>query len=142
MSDPVVSIKDVPAMAVVGLRKRIPMAQIGPLFGEVMGKLRSRPAGPPMTLYHDPEYDPNAVDVEVLVPVAGSGEQVLPAARVACATHVGPYDNFGKTYEALFAWVTEKGYQCTGPCREIYLVGPESGRSPAEYVTEAQIPIG
>jgi DNA-binding transcriptional MerR regulator len=142
MSEPAVIIKEVPAMNVVGVRRRIHLRAFSELMGEAAAKLRSRPAGPPLSLYHDPEFDPESVDVEVAFPVETGGEKVLPAVRVACATHVGPYDEVGRTYEALFAWLNSKGHTCTGPVREVYLVTLQDGKAPSEYVTEVQAPIG
>lgn len=136
-----VTVKEVPSMQVVGVRRRAPIGQNGQLIGEAYAKLRQSPAGRPMTLYHELEYDPDGMDMEVLVPVAAEGEQALPAVTVAAATHVGPYEQIGDTYEPFFAWLSEQGYQIAGPLREIYLIGPDSGKPTAEYVTEVQAPI-
>lgn len=142
MTEPAVTIKEVPSMNVVGVRRRIPMQAFSDLMGEAAAKLRTRPAGPPLSLYYDPEFDPESVDVEVLFPVEGQGEKVLPAAKVAAATHVGPYHEVGRTYASLFAWLNSQGYTCTGPVREVYLVTMADGKAPGEYVTELQAPIG
>ena len=135
-------VKEVPAIQVVGVRKTIVIREVGSLFKEAGRKLRSRPAGPPMSLYYCPEFDPEHVDVEVLFPVTARGERMLPAAKVAAVTHVGPYEALSQTYAAIFAWVNQQGHTPAGPPREVYLVGPDSSKSPEEYVTEIQIPIG
>jgi effector-binding domain-containing protein len=137
-----VGVKQVPAMEVVSVRKTIPLAGIGELFGEAFRKLRARPAGPPVAIYHDPEFDPEKADIEVAVPVAARGTGTLPAAEVAFVTHVGPYSKFGEVYQALTDWLQANGRQMSGPPREIYLVGPESKRPESEYVTEVQFPVG
>lgn len=105
-------------------------------------KLRSRPAGPPIGLYYDPEFDPENVDVEVVFPVTARGERILPGAKAASVIHAGPYDTISKTYAAIFAWLNQHGHSPVGPSREVYLVGPESKKPPEEYVTEIQVPIG
>ena len=142
MSDPTVTIKEIAALPVISVRRRISTRQHGAMFAELCEKLRGEPAGPPITLYHDPEFDPESCDTEVAIPVTEGAEQVLPPVKVACATHIGPYEEEGKTYAALVAWVAEHGYSFTGPCRDVYLLGPGQGKPAAEYVTEIQIPIG
>lgn len=137
-----VMLKEVPAMDVVSVRRRAAIGENGQLVSEAYAKLRQPPAGRPMTLYHEMEYDPEGMDMEVVLPVAaGHNDQTLPAVTVASATHVGPYQQLGQTYEPLFAWVNEHGYRIAGPLREIYLIAMDSGRPEAEYVTELQIPV-
>ena len=36
------------------------------------------------------------------------------------ATHVGPYQNLGRTHRAIVAWSRENGHPLTGVCWEIY----------------------
>lgn len=64
-------------------------------------------------------------------------EQILQARRILFFR-----DNLGESYAALFGWVNQQGLKLAGPVREVYLVGPESGKAPQEYVTEHQAPIG
>ncbi|HEY3364435.1 MAG TPA: GyrI-like domain-containing protein [Symbiobacteriaceae bacterium] len=142
MTNPTVTIKDVPALEVVGIRKTIAIRDIGNLLEEAARKLRSRPAGPPICLYHTQEFDPEAIDVEALFPVTARGNQTLPAVKVAAITHLGKYEDISQTYSVLFEWVNQHGYSLTGPTREHYIIGPESNRPPEEYVTEVQAPIG
>ena len=136
-----VVVKDVPEMQVVGVRKVIAVRDIGTLFGEAGRQLRSKPAGPPMAIYHDKEWNPEKADIEVVFPVTVRGHQTLPATKVASVTHLGAYEDFGPTYAAIFGWMSREGYVVAYPPREIYLVGPESGRKPEEYATEIQVPI-
>jgi effector-binding domain-containing protein len=136
-----ITLKDLPAMEVVGIRRRIPTRLIGALITEAAQLLRSQPMGPTMCLYHDPVMDPNAIDVEAVFPVAVGGTRTLPPVKVVAVTHTGPYETVGQAYQALFAWLNEQGHQLAGPARELYLVGPDSGKLPAEYVTEVQLPI-
>lgn len=142
MTESVVTIKDVPAMSVISARRRIAMRQFGELVEAACALIRTKPSGPPVALYHDAEFDPEAADVEFAIPLEDGGDHIVPGAKVACMTHVGPFDQVGRTYAALYAWVTEHGYKRIGPDREVYMIGPESGRPAAEYVTELQIPIG
>ncbi len=136
-----VTLKDLPEVQVVGVRKTIPIGEIGGLFGQAARQMRSRPAGPPMTLYYDQDFDPEKADVEVLFPVVARGQRTLPATKVVSTVHVGPYDRISGSYAAIFDWVNRNGWRQAGPPREIYLVGPESKKRPEEYATEIQIPV-
>jgi effector-binding domain-containing protein len=104
--------------------------------------------GPPLALYHGPEFDEEDVDVEWCVPlerpVVGKGRMQggeLPAATVAFTLHTGAYDAVGPVYAAIQAWMQERGHESAGPAREIYLVGPGAVADPAAYRTEIQWPI-
>ena len=58
---------------------------------------------------------------------AGSGRVTLeevPAARVACTVHAGPYHEISPAYEALMAAITAEGLSPGGAPREIYLNDP------------------
>jgi effector-binding domain-containing protein len=60
---------------------------------------------------------------------------------MACVVHEGSYERIGETYDHLMAWVEANGYRPSGPVREVYLRGPESGGDPSGYVTEIQLPV-
>ena len=153
MSTQEVALKQIPAQAVAAVRDVIPTYRdIGQLFGEVfayLGRHRITPAGPPIGIYHDPEFREQDVDVEVAVPVTGSipeGERLkgreLPAVEeMACIIHQGSYETIGGTYGQLMAWIEATGYRMAGPVREVYVQGPESGDDPSTYVTEIQLPV-
>ena len=80
-------------------------------------------AGPPVTLYHDPEWIEDAVDLELVVPVGGGVEHLetpagrimkpgeVPGGQVAVAVHVGPYETIHETYQALGTWIEEHDYK-------------------------------
>jgi effector-binding domain-containing protein len=154
MSDQV-CVKQQAEQPVLGIRTHTPIATIGEVmgrcFGQMFGYLAEigvRPAGPPLAIYHDPEFKEDDVDVEVCVPVerrvAGRGEMrgsVLSAGPVAATLHAGPYHEVGPAYCALVAWIQEHGHECAGPPREIYLVGPGQAADPAEYRTEILWPL-
>ncbi len=148
-----VVLKKVEPQTVAAIREVIPTySDVSQLYGQLfahLGQHKARPAGPPLAIYHDPEYRERDVDVEAAVPVAGpvvGSERVvvreLPGVeRMACAVHQGSYESIGAAYNALMAWIESNGYRITGPCREVYPQGPESGRDPASYVTEVQFPV-
>lgn len=145
--------KQVDAMTVAGCRGiAANYSSVGPLFEELFGALGRHhlaPAGPPMGIYFDEEYKEKDVDVEAAVPIAGGSLPAegavrvheLPATLVASVMRKGPYDDFTPAYQALMEWIAANGYRIAGPNRELYLVGPEAGVPPGEYLTEIQFPV-
>ena len=126
--------------------------------GEMLGKAAMavmqkgiHPVSPPMTIFHDPEFKPNDLDVETVLPVDKAvtesipldddhelSVRVLEAIEAATIIHKGSYDDFPQTYATLGTWIENNGYQVAGPPREIYLSPP----SEEEFaVTEIQYPI-
>jgi effector-binding domain-containing protein len=105
--------------------------------------------GPPVALYHDPEFKEADADVEVAFPLwkdvktDGEFKMVdLPGSdSMASVTYKGPYDKIGEAYSALIRWVEKNNYHLVGPTREIYLTDPAKTK-PSDYVTEVQAPVG
>lgn len=141
---------------VLSTRMRARLADLGDAgpraFGELiahLGRAQAQPVGPLFALYHGPEFDEEAVDVEWCVPVdrpvSGQGHmggRELPGGTVAYTLHAGPYDALGPAaYAALQSWMQEHGHESDGPPREVYLVGTCQAREPAAYRTELQWPI-
>jgi len=153
MSTQEVALKKTPAQQVAAVRDIVPTySHIGDLLDEIFahfGQHKVGPAGPPIGIYYDEEYREKDVDIEAAVPVSGAvtdGERVksreLPAIeQMACIVHAGSYDVIGGTYGQLMKWVEANGYHLSGPTREVYLQGPESGDDPSAYVTEIQVPV-
>jgi effector-binding domain-containing protein len=148
-----VSMQDVPDQPIVSIRGRLAQSDlpafIGRSFGELYGHLRLlgvKPGGEPFVIYH--EFGPNEVDAEVCTPVAGpmkaSGRitsRVLPAATVAQALHIGPYEDLHVAYAAVTHWVGGHGLEAAGPVRERYLDGPGDGVPPWAYRTIVEQPV-
>jgi effector-binding domain-containing protein len=148
--------REIAAQQVLSIRTRARLVNLGDegarAFGEMiahLGRAQAEPAGPVFALYHGPEFDEEAVDVEWCVPVdrpvSGQGHmsgRELPGGTVAWTLHAGPYDAVGPSaYAALQSWMQEHGHESDGPPREVYLVGPCQAREPAAYRTELQWPI-
>lgn len=150
-----VQIKEVAPYQIAGLREVVAnYGSVGPLYQELFATLAQHgvaPAGPAMGIFHDEEYMERDVDVEIAIPViegtlpADSRVKLhtLPAVQVAAVVHQGPYElaGFEAAYQALMDWIAGNGYHIVGPNREIYLRGPETGLSPADFLTEMQFPV-
>jgi effector-binding domain-containing protein len=67
----------------------------------------------------------------------------LPAGRCISLLHKGPYEQLSRSYEKALAYVNQKGYQLSAPCREVYLKGPGMifRGNPKNYLTEIQLMI-
>ena len=147
--------KELADQPVLGVRFKTSMASIGEDIGKgyeavftCIGKSGAQPVGPPFAIYYDMELKEEDIDMEACVPVSslmeGEGNvtgRSLPGGKVASTLHAGPYEEFGEAYQALMLWINENGYRPAGPCREVYLVGPQMVDNPADYRTEVIFPI-
>ncbi len=150
-----VLVKPVQPCQVAGIRDTIAgYGDIGSLVGELRSYLQGRasapdPHSPYLAIYYDAEYLDRGADVEVAVPIerrlrgkARVTVHELPgSAAVASLVHQGSYDRITDAYRALMAWTQANGYRGSGPNREIYLQGFESGPDPSRFVTELQLPV-
>ena len=149
-----VEVKEVPESHVVWLGTQTPIQQMGKTMGRVFGEIFRylgpkgiNPTGPPVAVYYSsPDSDP--VDFEVCVPVpsgvTGEGKvkaKTLPGGRMASLIYVGPYREIGFAYSILTQWIEKSEYSPAGPCREVYLKGPQETSNPEEYRTEILKPI-
>ncbi|MBD3404967.1 MAG: MerR family transcriptional regulator [Candidatus Lokiarchaeota archaeon] len=150
------SIKQVPDIRVVALRKTAPIQQIAPMIGRIMQEIY-RPenqrnmvsiVGPIMFLHHGKEFTPENADFEIAVPITGRVTidaedlqiRTIPEAGVATTTYRGPYPEIGQGYARLHEFVIENGYEITGPLMELYLNSPQEV-APEQLMTEIQLPI-
>lgn len=149
-----VEVKEVPDSHVVWVRTQTPIQQMGQTMGRVFGEIFRylgpkgiNPTGPPVAVYYSsPDSEP--VDFEVCVPVPAGvtgGEKVkvktLTGGTMASLLYVGSYRDIGSAYSVLMRWIEKNGYRPTGPCREVYLKGPQETSNPEEYRTEILKPI-
>lgn len=146
-------IKEFEVLRGIGCRDRLPVSEFGGFIGDVMGGVMMNgfvPTAPPLSIYHDPEFDPEAVDITFMVPTLGEPRGTTPAGRdlvgievpageMAVVVHVGPYDTIHESYQALGAWFSSEGRQGSGPAYEIYLTAPDD---PGDPVTEIRMLIG
>lgn len=55
----------------------------------------------------------------------------MPGGEFATVMHVGPYEQLGLAYHALYAWAQEHGHEARGLVREIYVNDPANVRPEA-----------
>jgi DNA-binding transcriptional MerR regulator len=155
MPEQEVVVKSVPEVRGLGMRAKVAgPAGIAEVFGDGfagLGRAGAGLAGPPLVVYHDPEFSPESIDMEVVYPVAPGvkgplatpagrtlGARTVPGGEVAVLLHVGPYETLGESYQALAGWIGQHGYRVSGPPREIYLTAPAD---PGPPVTEIRFPV-
>jgi effector-binding domain-containing protein len=151
-----VTISNVAAQLVVGMRKRGTYAQIRPMMlmlRDYVTAAGARIVGPPAFICH--ETPKNVVranlqrnaDVEVVIPISMPVEEVeeitcyeLAGGPMAVIVHKGPYEGTAQAYKKLFAWIAENHKKVAGPTREVYLNDPKTV-PPEELLTEIYAPV-
>ena len=137
-------------LLIAGARMKGKYSECGKGFAKLGRAVGRYACGKPMNLYYDGEYRENDADMEPCFPVkpaakasAGISIRELPGGRCVALLHRGPYDELGRSYEKVFAYIEEKGYKTVLPSREIYLKGPGMilRGNPKKYLTEIQILI-
>jgi AraC family transcriptional regulator len=153
-----ISIVDVPAQWVLGMRRKGRYTQIAPMIMAICqytADHRIPVIAPPVYLWHERTVENamqaranGAADVEVVIPVGknvkGAGEiqcYELDGGPMATIMHTGPYEECSPTYEKLFAWLEQQGRTITGPIREVYLNDPREVPK-EEILTQIFAPVG
>lgn len=149
-----VQVRRLPEQLVVAARCVTSLERLPGAFGATLGRLEqhlhehgSERRGPTIALYHGEEFDPEAVDLEVAVPVAtwtrvaaGITVRTLGAQDAACTVHSGPYEGIHAAYRSLAGWAARHGHELGTPAREVYLVGPDRA-APEGWRTEVVWPL-
>jgi DNA-binding transcriptional MerR regulator/effector-binding domain-containing protein len=118
-------------------------------------RLRIRPVGPEITIYHAEEYRETDLDVEAAVVVgegdigpAGAGASLefrtAPGADLAAALiYEGPFAEIVPAVLELLRWVGTHQHAPAGSLRELHLSGPAhvDGKPVESAVVELQLPI-
>ena len=122
--------------------KELPQV-LGKSYGDIMAVMKKRkafPAGAPFVIYRNSDME--ALEIEIGFPIMtavdGEGEvksSVLPGGQCAISRHKGPYDSIDKTYNAITAFIKEKGREPTGVCYEVYLNDPKK-KKPEKLKTD------
>src|SRR6266436_5914820 len=121
--------KTLPPMKVAAVRMHAPYKDCCHGFSKIGKAFWRQISGPALLLCYDTEYREIA-NYEACMPVK-SGQSKgdievrdLPGGRCVALLHKGPYEVLNRSYERVRAYVNEKGYNVTLPCREVYLKGP------------------
>lgn len=156
-----VLLRDAPAIEVYSVRERVPHlgAPMQALFEEaesIVAAAQARSHASPFTIFHDPDYREQDVDVEVCIPVkpgAKLNTQLLPRCEAtASLTYQGPYEQTPLAYSMLLDWMSRSGMRLAGPLREVYhrygadqigysLPSAVLTNNSADFVTELQAPV-
>jgi effector-binding domain-containing protein len=140
---------------IVSCRTYTSLSRIGDAIGQAftriyshIGKNPVRPAGPCFTLYHDEEFDPENIDIEIGVPVSESIEDTggiisreLHGGWFLCTIHSGPYDTLNDFYRELGSYIAKHEVETVGSSREVYIVGCDKVKDSADYRTEIQLQV-
>lgn len=151
-----VVLKTIETQHVLSIREIIPTpSDVGTLLGEAFMAISAQgiqPISAPLAIFHDEEFKPADLDVEIALPVdttikqnveLNGGRMLTPHdlkgfSLAACIIHNGTFDTIPDTYSAIAQWISSSGYRFAGPSREAYLTAPDTeGKS----VTEIQYPV-
>lgn len=110
---------------------------------ELIGRSGLDFAGPPFARHRPLDTEFSEFEVEAGFPVdrpaEGAGDVIassLPESEVAVVTYLGPYDGMRPAYDAIEAWIFDRGGQPEGPAWEIYYTDPNEEPDPGKWRTE------
>lgn len=141
--------KELETILIAGYRMRGKYQDVGQGISRLYKKLGPQINGKAMTLYYDSEYKEADADFEPCFPVRkgkdedGISVRELKGGKCVSLIHQGTYETLGDSYQKIFNYLREKGYQTLLPTREIYIKGPGwiFKGNPNNYLTEIQILI-
>lgn len=148
-----IEIKEQPERHYVGIRKVIPVEQIGealrPLYEQVYAYVQHAGGqinGGALAIYHNPpstEFDVEcAVPLEDELPPSGDiNAGVLPAGKIAVATYRGSYDGLKQAWEDYGKEAMARGLNLSMPGWEEYVVSMDSESDPSKFVTLIVCPL-
>ncbi|MBD3404968.1 MAG: hypothetical protein GF411_02395 [Candidatus Lokiarchaeota archaeon] len=129
---------------------------IGPAMGQIFGEISKsenarsgvHPAGPPMYIDLNTEFDPENMQFEIAVPVSKEPKiqgdleyHIITGGKVVSMMCYGPYSDLCKDiYGQVFAFAKKRGLKIVGPLRELYHNNPQEV-APEELQTELQLPV-
>ncbi len=137
-------------MLIAGIRTRGSYSETGQLLSRLGRSIGRHIRGKPLNLYYDSEHKETDADFESCFPVAKSARPAegisireLAGGRCVSLVHRGPYEELGRSYENVFAYINERGLKALVPSREIYLKGPGMifQGNPRKYLTEIQVMV-
>lgn len=150
-----VDVVAVPEQAVVSVRERSPLTDIGrriQRLRELVAQAGLTPAGPPMARFYEDDATSPRLDYDVALPVElgddGSvpdelGEahgELIPLHHALQAVHTGAHDAMEDAWRAVQEAREALGYTPSGPVTEVYVRARGDGVEPAHFVTEVRLP--
>jgi len=155
MSEP--KLRAIPEQTVIAIEHIGSYDEIGKVYQELSEWAKDngvRVVGKGLTIFHSPpnEFDARTARFEVCLQIEGSVKsagrvkvKLLPAAKVFCYRHTGPYAQIPARYTECLAWISAQGLEIVGPPREIYIRRPKGAvatdTEAAKLVTEIQFPV-
>ncbi len=144
-----VEVIDLPEILVCGIRFKGRYGDVGPYFGKLYRACGRQARGKPYNLYYDGEYKAEGADIEVAVEVKASFDaegvtcHALPGGKAVTLVHRGPYEKLSRSYQKLFEFINDKGFEPLLPSREQYLKGPGMvfRGNPKKYLTRIVVPV-
>jgi effector-binding domain-containing protein len=145
-----VEMKTMPAQKYIYLDyKNVKMQELGLKIGEAFTRLNGfvkenkyTMTGPPFTIWPSMENFsaafPVAEDVKAEKELRFRNESPYNAYVVK---YYGAYDKNMHVYEAMDAFIKEKGAKPAGPPREVYITDPELEKDTAKWLTEMVFPV-
>lgn len=149
-----ISIKSVPAVQVLSLRRVVADYYAeGMLWKELSAFAAQRRlpvSNETFSIYHDPDYREQEVDIEICAPVSCTGisengfafRETEAVPLMASAMVYGPFENIANAYSSFAGWLQEHAlYRMGNHSRQMVHRGPWNETDPELYVTEIQIPL-
>jgi DNA-binding transcriptional MerR regulator len=139
--------KNLDTLLIAGVRMKGRYSECGKGFAKVGRAFGRYISGKSFLLHYDTEYREDDADFEACMPlrkgkeVNGISVRELPGGSCVALLHKGPYEELGRSYAKILAFIKDKGYEIVMPTREIYLKGPGMifRGNPKNYLTEIQI---
>ena len=148
-----VELADVPSMNILSIRKVLSIEECSKGYVEFFSKLFEKIAaenltitGIPMTMYHNPEYNPMEYDIEFAVPVKEfvTGTRDFKAGLCVKSVIRGEFSELTSVHARQREWAESEGYEFIKPPFEIYRKSPENREersSPEDSITEFYYPV-
>jgi DNA-binding transcriptional MerR regulator len=102
-----VEIKNLKPVTVATIRYKGNYTEVGNYFSKLFRVVKNNAAGCPFNCYYDGEFKEEA-DIEACVPISKFAEysdittKKLPEIKALYTQHIGPYENLGIAYKAIF----------------------------------------
>ena len=152
-----IQFKSIPSYTVISLRKKAAdYYEERRLWEELCAYVKEHKievlSGPynNLSIYYEEENQKDCVDIEtaMVIPKVIEVErpfqsyQTQAYEQAAYMMVYGPYSRIAKAYEQMAYWLNDHDqYEIYGCCRQVSHIGPGEAETPAEYLTEIQIPV-